>query len=212
MENSVHVNHIDDIVMQRTNQTSVVIDLGTGSGALPRALLQAGYTNLHLVDIEKQFQLPDMSGYQFYRTDLNFEPLPFTDGFADCVILNSTVEHLENHYFVIREGARVLKPGGTLLVTIPNIHSLRSKLRFLFTGNLLGYTDTNNHLSVYTRATFKKAFFPFFKIVDVRHSRGYVKIPYRRVKNGWFHKKIHFPSKPTKGLFSNDVIYILERL
>ena len=135
MENSIQVNSIDKLVMQYTDKASTIVDLGAGSGALAHALLDVGYTDLHLVDIEKNFYLDGASGHDFYEVDLNFQPLEFKDDFADFIVLNSVIEHLENSYFVVREASRILKPGGMLLVTMPNVFSLRSKIKFLFTPN-----------------------------------------------------------------------------
>ncbi len=207
MENSIQSNNIDEMVRQHTEKDSVIIDLGSGSGALARILLEAGYNNLHLVDIaNKLADFGDLNEYHFYQRDLNFDSLPFADSFADFIVLNSVIEHLENPYLVVREAARVLKLGGKLLVTIPHIYSWRSKLRFLFTGNLFGFSDNNNHLSLYTKATFAKAF-GGFKVLETNYSQSFIKMP--RGKDNHF--KIIF--KPIgEGAFSSDVIYLLERL
>jgi SAM-dependent methyltransferase len=60
--------------------------------------------------------------------------LPFEDASFQVVILSEVLEHLEWHGTVIREAGRVLKPGGHLLFTTPNIFRLHSRLQFFFTG------------------------------------------------------------------------------
>ena len=45
--------------------------------------------------------------------------LPFADGSFDLVALLDTVEHIPDEFGVFDECARVLKPGGKLLVTVP---------------------------------------------------------------------------------------------
>ena len=47
------------------------------------------------------------------------EQLPFADGFAGCVISMDVVEHLDDDVLALREYLRALRPGGTLLLTVP---------------------------------------------------------------------------------------------
>ncbi|MFP6664775.1 MAG: methyltransferase domain-containing protein [Deltaproteobacteria bacterium] len=45
--------------------------------------------------------------------------LPFGDGTFDCVIISEVMEHLEEDERALLEISRVLKPGGTLAVSVP---------------------------------------------------------------------------------------------
>jgi 2-polyprenyl-3-methyl-5-hydroxy-6-metoxy-1,4-benzoquinol methylase len=60
--------------------------------------------------------------------------LPYADSSFDVVLLVEVIEHLENHRVAIGELARVLKPGGVLILTTPNVMRLNSRLHFLLTG------------------------------------------------------------------------------
>jgi SAM-dependent methyltransferase len=48
------------------------------------------------------------------------EPLPFADGWFDLVVTNQVIEHVPHLDFIIREIARVLRPGGTLIAVFPS--------------------------------------------------------------------------------------------
>lgn len=47
-------------------------------------------------------------------------PLPFADGSFDCVISFQVIEHIRRDRDFVREVARVLKPGGCLIISTPN--------------------------------------------------------------------------------------------
>jgi SAM-dependent methyltransferase len=80
------------------------------------------------------------------QVDLNREPLPYPDAAFDVVTCSEVVEHLESCRGVIREAQRVLKPGGLLVVTTPNVLNARSRVRYLVSGfpNLFGPLPVNN--------------------------------------------------------------------
>lgn len=48
------------------------------------------------------------------------EPLPFDEGYADTVIARHILEHMLDPLTTLRQWAKVLKPGGRLIVAVPN--------------------------------------------------------------------------------------------
>jgi SAM-dependent methyltransferase len=109
---------------------AAVLDAPCGEGALAAALRRAGYDAFG-VDIAPSGAR--VLGAAYRAADLN-GPLPFDDETFDAVLSIEGIEHLENGYGYLRELRRVLKPGGHLILTTPNIVSLRSRVRFLGSG------------------------------------------------------------------------------
>lgn len=62
------------------------------------------------------------------------KPLPYESASRDFVLLSEVVEHLPDWIPVVREAARILRPGGHLLLTTPNVQRLHSRARFFLTG------------------------------------------------------------------------------
>ncbi len=99
-----------------------IIDLSTGSGYIINEFHKAGA----VVDLFDLF--PEQNKYcpvPCKKIDLQ---KPFAHiGTADIVLLGETIEHLPNQFFFFTEVAKMLKPGGVLILTTPNPSSLRSR-------------------------------------------------------------------------------------
>lgn len=71
-------------------------------------------------------------GLNVARCDIENEPVPCADGVFDAVLFSEVFEHLRiNPVFTMREVRRVLKPGGLLLLSTPNLRSWRGVRNFL---------------------------------------------------------------------------------
>lgn len=92
----------------------VVVDLGCGPGNIYASL--KGKPKLLIgVDVApKSLEMARELGYLPILADAT--KLPFKSGFADIVTLNAALHHCEDMEAVLKEAARLVKPGG-LLVT-----------------------------------------------------------------------------------------------
>lgn len=61
-------------------------------------------------------------------------PLPFENESFDFVLLAEVVEHLTDPYGLMRELSRILKRGGKVILSTPNILNIKSRCRFLSEG------------------------------------------------------------------------------
>jgi SAM-dependent methyltransferase len=101
-----------------------------GTAALTLALLEQGFDAVGAdVDPAAEARL----GKTFAKADLN-APFPWPDQSFDAAFSTEGIEHLENHFSFLREMCRILKPGGILVITTPNITALRSRVRFFGSG------------------------------------------------------------------------------
>ena len=60
--------------------------------------------------------------------------LPYADASFDVVLCVEVIEHVSDHQAALGELARVVKPGGVLVLTTPNVMRLNSRLHFLLSG------------------------------------------------------------------------------
>jgi SAM-dependent methyltransferase len=107
-----------------------VLDAPCGDGSLSAALRAARYDPSG-ADVDPS--AAGVLGDAFRLVNLD-GPLPWPDQTFDAVVSTEGIEHLENRFAFLRELARVLKPGGLLILTTPNIVSLRSRIRFAGSG------------------------------------------------------------------------------
>jgi len=101
-----------------------------GIAALTLALRERGFDAIGAdIDPEAAIHL----GKPFEKVNLD-AVLPWHDQSFDAAISTEGIEHLENHYFFLREIHRILRPGGVFVLTTPNITALRSRVRFFGSG------------------------------------------------------------------------------
>jgi len=111
-----------------------LLDLSAGGGDTSAALAKLGY---RVIATDYTVPPPVDGVVRVGGVDLNHF-LPFRSESFDAVDIVEVIEHIENQAQLVREIHRVLKPGGVLLVSTPNVLNAMSRVRFLFTGFLRG--------------------------------------------------------------------------
>jgi 2-polyprenyl-3-methyl-5-hydroxy-6-metoxy-1,4-benzoquinol methylase len=106
-----------------------VLDIPCGSGLFATALARAGFGTV-AADLAPA---DGMGRLRSCVADMN-GPLPFHEAAFDAIVCIEGIEHLRHPFGFIRECSRVVRPGGWLIVTTPNISSLRSRWRWFLTG------------------------------------------------------------------------------
>lgn len=110
-----------------------VLDIPAGEGALAARLRDSGH-DVHCADLFPE--IFKLSGTPVTLADLDGR-LPFADEEFGAVACVEGLEHIENPANAIREFARILTEGGTLVVSVPNILNVEERLKTL----LHGYTS-----------------------------------------------------------------------
>ena len=135
----------------------VALDFGAGRGDFAARLVATGrFDHVYAADLVRFVDPP--AGVQWIDADLN-EPLPLPDDSCDLIAAIEVVEHLENIRAVCREWARLLRPGGRVVLTTPNNESLRSVLSLFFRGHFIAFVgDTYPaHITALLRSDLERA-------------------------------------------------------
>jgi SAM-dependent methyltransferase len=96
--------------------------------------------------------------YNFISDHFNteVEPFPYDDHTFDVILFCEVIEHLQSDPLAcLSEINRVLKPGGTLVLTTPNVNRLENVLRLIAGENIYdpysGYGSYGRHNREYSR-------------------------------------------------------------
>jgi ubiquinone/menaquinone biosynthesis C-methylase UbiE len=120
-DNPIHQRLFKAYVVAKTYVHGEVLEVGCGEGRGVSTLLQHA---THYTAVDKigdvidalQHQYPDS---RFLR--MNIPPLNgLPDNSFDSVVSFQVIEHIQDDFLFLKEIHRVLKPGGTALVTTPN--------------------------------------------------------------------------------------------
>ena len=108
------------------------LDIGSGYGDLISEVISEFNVKPYACDYTDQ--LMQLSNQSVDIVDLNKQKLPYNNNYFDLVTLTEVIEHLEDYRGNLKDIFRVLKPGGILVISTPNILNINSRIRFLFFG------------------------------------------------------------------------------
>lgn len=110
---------------------ATVLDVGAGAGAFSQRLSDLGY-KVTALDIDPEKWIPREIPFQRLNIDAGIRGS--VDETYDAVCCLEVIEHVENAWNLLREIYSVIKPGGYLLLSTPNITSFLSRGMFFLTG------------------------------------------------------------------------------
>lgn len=169
-----------------------VLDVGCGRGVMLRALLDLGY-EAHGVEISAEAAAgADPRAKVHVAPDLTQAALP--DQFFDAVILWHVLEHLPHPDRVLAELHRILKPGGRLILAVPNYGSWQARLM----KSQWFHLDLPRHLYHFTPRTLKRLLQQSgFRCRSLRHF-ALLQNPF-----GWLQSLLNrFTSTPRNSLYT----------
>jgi 2-polyprenyl-3-methyl-5-hydroxy-6-metoxy-1,4-benzoquinol methylase len=115
-----------------------LLDVGCGRGDLTHRLGDR-FSRYVGADVVRHAGFPQH--LEFVEVDLDRGKVALESHCADVVVSLETIEHVENPRGLVRELARLAKPGGWVLVTTPNQLSLASKLSLVFRNEFVAFQE-----------------------------------------------------------------------
>lgn len=102
-----------------------LLDVGVGSGGFMRLVMDS-FLEIKGVEIapDQLAAMAPLLQQHITTVDIQKGRLGFPDSYFDCVTLFDVLEHLTRPYDALEELKRVLKPGGSIILTTPNLRSI----------------------------------------------------------------------------------------
>jgi SAM-dependent methyltransferase len=117
-------------VRSHTLAGGMILDIGCGTGELARELAAGGFrvtgTDISAEMLGRARTEDGRGAVRWVRLDARWTTLPFTARTFDAVVAASVLEYVDDPGGVLSECARVLAPGGVVLLTVPDVrHPVR---------------------------------------------------------------------------------------
>lgn len=144
------INGLHSVLAQhlpKLRPDTLALDIGCGTGAWLERLSGIGFRHLHGIDLNvQQFQA---TGATCSRINLDHEEIDLGEQKYGLISAIELIEHLENPGRLFTLVSTYLDDDGYFLLTTPNIHSLRCRLKFLLTGRLASFDEKGDPTHIY---------------------------------------------------------------
>lgn len=121
---------VNSIVLKTGRPNLSILDVPAGNGLLADSFRKQGH-QVTCADINSE-----RKDYDYVNME---QKLPYKDETFDVVSCLEGIEHTINPNLLISELCRITKPNGFIILSMPNVQSFYSRLKFLFTGVFYGF-------------------------------------------------------------------------
>ena len=164
---------IRDMVAERSGMK--IIEIGSGGGHVLRMFSRSKLTANDVSGVFLNTAKKNLEGYdaEFIKGEINKLKLP--ESSFDRVICTEVLEHTKDPTLILEEIARIVKPDGRAVITVPNdplINRLKTVVRYSPVGLLLGkrfnWGGDHYHLHLWTPREFRRLLERWFRVEEFR--------------------------------------------
>jgi len=153
------------VAIERFAPKGRILDVGCGRGILPALMRERGWDAHGLEFSETSARhARDVLGLPVFVGD--FLLSPYAESSFDAVVLWHVLEHVPDPVATLVRAREILKPGGLLVIAVPNFESLQAR----FAGRHWFHLDVPRHYHHFGLALLKRLLTSNgFSILDVSH-------------------------------------------
>ncbi|MBI2712655.1 MAG: methyltransferase domain-containing protein [Bdellovibrio sp.] len=172
-----NIPHRKEYLLSRIGKGKRVLDVGCLGGRISK-VIQDQNNEVWGVEVNANAAaVAEKRGIQVKVANVE-DGLPFENSSFDVVNAGEVVEHLYDTKFFFQESHRVLKEGGILIFTTPNLNSIENRIRILLGGypSMIGaYPEDHfgDHVRIFNLEKIEELCFQTgFKVEDVSGAPG----------------------------------------
>lgn len=122
----------DLALIEKIYKNGTIAEIGSLPCQLTFCLKELGYPIVGIdISPERAKSFIEDSKLETKKCDIEKEPLPFKNDTINLIIFNETFEHLRiNPMYTLKELQRILSPQGRMILTTPNLYSLKNIIYF----------------------------------------------------------------------------------
>lgn len=134
-----------------------VLEVGCAAGMTGRELKAKGIKEVVGIEIVDDVAREASRYYDaLHIGDVETMKLPYETGHFDCILYGDVLEHLKDPWSVLYRHNRLVRPGGAIVVSIPNVRHYRIIKKLAFRGQWEYQDDgimDRTHLRFFTLGT-----------------------------------------------------------
>jgi methionine biosynthesis protein MetW len=156
----------------------LMLDVGCGFGTVSGNLQNILDMKPFGLDCDSSLlEEANKKGIKTAQIDLETDKFPFENEKFDIALFVEVIEHLAKPEHCLSEIARVLKHGGELILTTPNLTSLQSRIQILRGNDPLGISVNDRaydrHIRLYARNSLINLLSIWFSVTKVEYCTQY---------------------------------------
>ncbi len=125
-------------ILREVKNKGTLADVGCFDGSLSAAYFRCGFGRVDGFDISlAALERAEKVGVNTSIWNFETETSPAPDDTYDALVCSDVIEHVYNTQNLVNECRRILKPGGTAVILVPNLASLHN--RFLVSLGKMPY-------------------------------------------------------------------------
>jgi O-antigen biosynthesis protein len=125
----------DDLIRLVPLSAKRILEIGCAAGMTGKALQQRSLEELVGVELVEEMAEKARPYYtKVFVDDIEQLQLPFEKGHFDCIIYGDVLEHLVDPWALLRRHRDLLKDGGAIVLSVPNIRHYRIVKKLLLHG------------------------------------------------------------------------------